>query len=45
MIARLATRGDAEQALRYVAPVGEQEVYVERALAAVSPCLPPGQIR
>lgn len=40
MIARLATRGDAEDALRYVAPVGEQDVYVERALAAVSSFLP-----
>jgi transcriptional regulator GlxA family with amidase domain len=40
MIARLATLGDAAEALRYVAPVGEQDVYVERALAAVSPFLP-----
>jgi transcriptional regulator GlxA family with amidase domain len=40
MIARLATRADAEEALGYVAPVGERDVYVERALAAVSPFLP-----
>ena len=40
MIARLGTRRDAEEALHYVAPVGEKSVYVERALAAVSPFLP-----
>ena len=38
-IARLATLGDAEDAIRYVAPVGEKEAYVERALAAVKPFL------
>lgn len=45
MIARLATRGDAEEALGYVAPVGEKDVYVERALAAVSPFLPGARTR
>ena len=39
MIARLGTRRDAEEALGYVAPVGEKQVYVERALTAVSPFL------
>lgn len=45
MIARLASRDDAEDALGYVAPVGERDVYVERALAAVSPFLPPAPTR
>ncbi|PZR37405.1 DJ-1/PfpI family protein [Caulobacter segnis] len=40
MIARVAGRAEAEEAIRYVAPVGEKEAYVERALAAVSPFLP-----
>lgn len=40
MIARLAAWADAEEALRTVAPVGEIDAYVERALAAVSPFLP-----
>lgn len=40
MIARLATLGDAEAAIHHVAPVGEKEAYVERALAAVKPFLP-----
>lgn len=40
MIARLGTLRDAEEALRYVAPVGEKEIYVSRALAAVTPHLP-----
>jgi transcriptional regulator GlxA family with amidase domain len=40
MIARLATVRDAEQAMHYVAPVGEKELYVSRALAAVTPFLP-----
>ena len=44
MIARLATRADAEEVLRYVAPVGEQDIYLERALAAVSPFLPPERV-
>ncbi len=37
MIARLATLRDAEEAMYYVAPVGEKEAYVARALAAVAP--------
>jgi transcriptional regulator GlxA family with amidase domain len=39
-IARLASLGDAEAATHYVAPVGEKESYVARALAAISPFLP-----
>lgn len=41
MIARLATLGDAEEAIHYVAPVGEKAIYVERALAVVTPFLAP----
>jgi transcriptional regulator GlxA family with amidase domain len=40
MIARLGGLADAEAAIRYVAPVGEQEAWVARALAAVAPFLP-----
>jgi transcriptional regulator GlxA family with amidase domain len=40
MIARLASLRDAEEAIHYVAPVGEKAAYVERALAAVTPYLP-----
>ncbi len=43
MIARLATIRDAEEAIHYVAPVGEKEAYVDRALAAVTPFLPSAQ--
>lgn len=39
-IARLGTVGDVETAMQYVAPVGESEAYIERALAAVKPFLP-----
>ena len=39
MIARLATPGDARDAIHYVAPVGEKTEYVERAMAAVTPFL------
>ena len=39
IIARLATPGDAREAMHYVAPVGEKEAYVERAFAAVAPFL------
>ena len=35
MIARLATPQDAEDAIHYVAPVGEKAEYVTRAMAAV----------
>jgi len=41
VIARSAGLRDAEEAIRYVAPVGEKALYVERALAAVTPFLAP----
>lgn len=40
MIARLAGRAEAEAALHYVAPVGEKQDYVSRAMAAVAPFVP-----
>ena len=40
MIARGASLDDAAEAMHYVAPVGEKDAYVSRALAAVSPFLP-----
>ncbi len=40
IIARGASLADAEAALHYVAPVGEKEAYVTRAIAAVRPFLP-----
>jgi hypothetical protein len=40
MIARRGGLDEAEAAIRYVAPVGEKEAYVARALAAVAPYLP-----
>jgi hypothetical protein len=39
IIARGASLADAEAAIHYVAPVGEKFLYVERALATVSPFL------
>jgi transcriptional regulator GlxA family with amidase domain len=39
LIARLASPADAEEAMHYVAPVGEKAAYVQRAMAAVSPFL------
>lgn len=39
MIARGASIGCAEEAMHYVAPVGEKALYVERAMAAISPYL------
>lgn len=39
MIARLASVRDAEDAMRYVAPVGEKDVYAARALQIVRPFL------
>lgn len=39
MIARLAGEGAAEEALHYVAPVGEKAVYVDRAMRVVRPFL------
>jgi len=40
VIARLAGTNDAKSALAYVAPVGEKEEYVSRALRHISPYLP-----
>ncbi|WP_447764060.1 DJ-1/PfpI family protein [Sphingopyxis panaciterrae] len=40
IIARLAGLREAEEALHYVAPVGEKERYVTQAMAAVRPFLP-----
>jgi transcriptional regulator GlxA family with amidase domain len=40
LIARLASVQDAREAMHYVAPVGEKEDYITRALAAVTPFLP-----
>jgi len=40
IIARLAGVREAEEAIHYVAPVGEKAAYVEQALAAVTPFLP-----
>lgn len=45
MIARLATQRDAEEAIHYVAPVGEKAEYVQRAMAAVTPFLQAGEMR
>jgi transcriptional regulator GlxA family with amidase domain len=39
MIARGASRADAEAAMHYVAPVGEKEEYIARAMAAIGPFL------
>jgi len=40
IIARGAGLAAAEEAIRYVAPVGEKDAYVAQALAAVTPFLP-----
>lgn len=40
MIARGASQQAARNAIQYVAPVGEKELYVERAIATVAPFLP-----
>jgi len=40
MIARLGSVADAEDAIGYVAPVGEKREYVARALSAIAPFLP-----
>lgn len=42
MIARLGSIADAEEAMHYVAPVGEKEAYVRQALSVVTPFLDPG---
>ena len=39
MIARLASVKDAEDAIHYVAPVGEKDQYVRRAMAVIAPYL------
>jgi transcriptional regulator GlxA family with amidase domain len=39
MIARGASLADMEQAIHYVAPVGEKAVYVERSTAVIRPFL------
>jgi hypothetical protein len=41
MIARRASLRDVEDALTTVAPVGEKQLYVSRAMAAVTPYLMP----
>ena len=40
MVLRGAGRALAEAAIHYVAPVGEKDVYVERAMGVVSPFVP-----
>lgn len=40
MIARGASLEDMQQAIHYVAPVGEKEAYVARAAAIIAPFLP-----
>ena len=44
IIARAATLEDAADAMHYVAPFGEKAVYVERAVAAISPFLTAAQM-
>ena len=41
VIARTEGEAAAQEAMHYVAPVGEKEAYVNRALAAIAPYLPP----
>ena len=43
MIARLACVKDAEEAIHYVAPVGEKALYVEQAMAVITPYLEPAR--
>jgi transcriptional regulator GlxA family with amidase domain len=38
-IARLGSIGDAEDAIHYVAPVGQKQAYVRQAMEAISPFL------
>lgn len=40
VIARLQGVEAARSALHYVAPVGEKDLYVDRAMAHIEPCLP-----
>ena len=44
IIARLAGTAAAEEALHYVAPVGEKADYVGRAMAVVQPFLVPEEV-
>jgi transcriptional regulator GlxA family with amidase domain len=44
VIARLVSVDAARAAVHYVAPVGEKEAYVERALANITPYLPVGTV-
>lgn len=39
LIARLASLEDAQSAIHYVAPVGQKQDYVDRAMAAITPFL------
>lgn len=39
-IARLGSFGDAEEAIHYVAPVGQKQAYVRQAMDAIAPFLP-----
>jgi transcriptional regulator GlxA family with amidase domain len=43
MIARGASMSDAEEAMHYVAPVGEKALYVERAMSVVAPFIEPAR--
>ncbi len=40
MLLRAGSQEDAEAAMHYVAPVGQKEEYVTRAIEAVAPYLP-----
>lgn len=44
MIARLGSLRDAEETMHYVAPVGEKDAYVERAVGIVRPFLSGGAL-
>ena len=39
IIARGASMKDAEEAMHYVAPVGEKQIYIEQARSVVAPFL------
>jgi hypothetical protein len=45
VISRGASVEDAAEAMHYVAPVGEKELYVQRALSTVAPFLAVGPAR
>lgn len=42
MIARGESAEQAREAIHYVAPVGEKEMYVERAIAVIAPFMGSG---